>query len=63
MAIRFDAAATQEIADAVDIALESEESCWDEVRSGEKKRSPMFEFCRALRACRHFACLGRDGSA
>lgn len=57
MAIRFDAAATQEIADAVDIALESEESCWDEVRSGEKKRSPMFEFCRALRACRHFACL------
>jgi hypothetical protein len=54
----FDAEVTQEIADAVDIALECEEGSWDEVRSGEERRSPMFEFCRSLRACRHFANLG-----
>jgi hypothetical protein len=57
MATRFDAEAIKEIADAVDIALEREEGDWDEVRRGEKRRSPMFEFCRVLRACRHFANL------
>lgn len=38
-------------------AVEHEQNTWEQVRRGEEKRSPMFEFARCLRTCEEFCEL------
>lgn len=52
----------REIAETVRIAIQVEEAIWEEVRRGEQRRTPMFEFVRELKASPHFSELTAESA-
>jgi hypothetical protein len=54
--------AMPEIVETLQIAVELELGIWDEVRRGEARRTPMFEFARALKTSAYFVELEAEAA-